>query len=131
MVPLYLYNRPPQFVKHCLKRYFQAGEYQDGDVSPVNVQKGEFHVKSSSKSNQKHLIQLRIPTCTCAAWQKSQHPCKHFFAVFLAYQEWDFSSLPEDYKNSVFITLDFAHLYINVPVLTKPQDAPQPDFQPA
>ena len=130
-VPLYLHNRPPKFVKHCLRSRFQAGEYQDGDVLPVNFQKGECHVKSSSKSNQKHLVQLTIPTCTCEAWQKSQYPCKHFFAVFAAYQEWDFSSLPEEYKNSVFITLDTAHLDINVPVPTKPQDASQPDFQPA
>ena len=38
-VPVCLQNRPPQFVKHCLKTRFQAGKYQDCDVSSVNFQK--------------------------------------------------------------------------------------------
>ena len=127
-VPVCLQNRPPQFVKHCLKTRFQAGEYQDGDVSSVNFQKGEFHVKSSSRSKQKHLVQLKIPSCTCEAWQKSQYPCKHFFAVFKAYREWDFNALPEDYKTSVFITLDTEHLNVNFPV-SGDEDAPLPAAQ--
>ena len=127
-VPVCLQNRPPQFVKHCLKTRFQAGEYQDGDVSSVNFQKGEFHVKSSSRSKQKHLVQLKIPSCTCEAWQKSQYPCKHFFAVFKAYREWDFNALPEDYKTSVFITLDTEHLNVNFPV-SGDEDVPLPAAQ--
>ena len=37
---------------------------------------------------------------------KTHFPCKHFFAVFNAYEEWDFPRLPCTYLNNVFITLD-------------------------
>ncbi|PFX18845.1 hypothetical protein AWC38_SpisGene16755 [Stylophora pistillata] len=51
-VPAYLQNRPLQFAKLCLKsRYQRLGEYQDGDLSSVNFQKGEYNVKSSRKDN--------------------------------------------------------------------------------
>ena len=50
--------------------------------------------------------QLEIPSCTCEAWLKTYFPCKHFFAVFNAYEEWDFPRLPYTYLNNVFITLD-------------------------
>ena len=85
-------------------------------------------MKSSSRSKQKHLVQLKIPSCTCEAWQKSQYPCKHFFAVFKAYREWDFNALPEDYKTSVFITLDTEHLNVNFPV-SGDEDVPLPAAQ--
>ena len=67
-VSVYLHNRPPRFVKHCLNSRFAAAEYQATDVSPVNFWKGEFHVKFSSKSNQNHLVSF--PTPSCAYWQK-------------------------------------------------------------
>lgn len=51
-------------------------------------------------------MQLEIPSCTCEAWLKTHFPCKHFFAVFNAYEEWDFSRLPYTYLNNVFIALD-------------------------
>ena len=33
-VPSYLYDRPPQFVKHCLKSRFAAAEYREEDIVP-------------------------------------------------------------------------------------------------
>lgn len=56
-------------------------------------------------------------------WQKSQYPCKNFFAVFKAYHEWDFNALPEDYKTSVFITLDTKHFNVNFLVFSE-EDTP-------
>ena len=128
-VPDYLHNRPPRFVKHCLSSRFAAAEYQATDVSPVNFWKGEFHVKFSSKSNQNHLVNFSTPSCSCADWRKTQYPCKHFFAVFATYEEWDFNSLPVNYRNSVFITLDTEHLAINTPPVNSAttEDANVPD----
>lgn len=37
---------------------------------------------------------------------KTHFPCKHFCAVFNAYEEWDFPRLLYTYLNNVFITLD-------------------------
>ena len=86
-------------------------------MSPVNFSKGEFHVKFTTNSTQKHLVNLTTPSCSCADWRKTQYPCKHFFTVFNTFPEWDFNSLPEHYRNSVFITLDTEHLEINTPAV--------------
>ena len=83
-------------------------------------------MKSSSRSKQKHLVQLKIPSCTWEGWQKSQYPCKHFFAVFKGYREWDFNALPEDYKTSVFITLETEYLNVN---FSDEEDVPLPTAQ--
>ena len=83
-------------------------------------------MKSSSRSKQKHLVQLKIPSCTWEGWQKSQYPCKHFFAVFKGYREWDFNVLPEDYKTTVFITLETEYLNVN---FSDVEDAPLPTAQ--
>lgn len=72
-------------------------------------------MKFSTKSNRNHLVNFSTPSCSCADWRKTQYPCKHFFAVFAAYEEWDFNSLLVHYRNSVFITLDTEHLAINTP----------------
>ena len=58
-VPVYLHDRPPRFVKYCLNSRYAAAEYHETDVSPVNFKKGEFHVKFSTNSNQKHGVNLR------------------------------------------------------------------------
>ena len=50
------------------------------------------------------------------SWNKSQFPRKHFIAVFAACQEWGFSALPEEYGNSVFITLETENLGFDEPV---------------
>ena len=130
-VPVYLHNRPPRFVKHCLNSRFAAAEYQATDVSPVNFWKGEFHVKFPSKSNQNHLVNFSTSSCSCADWLKTQYPCKHFFAVFATCEEWDFNSLPVHYRNSVFITLDTEHLAVKTNPVNSftTEDAYIPDAQ--
>ena len=87
-------------------------------------------MKFSTNSNQKHLVNLTIPSCSCADWRKTQYPCKHFFAVFNTFEEWDFNSLPAHYRNSVFITLDTGHLEINYPAVNSTTKAAAiPDTQ--
>ena len=51
-------------------------------------------------------VQLQTPSCTCETWRKTNFPCKHFYAVFNIFDEWEFSRLPDSYRNNVFITLD-------------------------
>ena len=43
--------------------------------------------------------------------------------MFKAYHEWDFNALPEDYKTSVFITLDTKHFNVNFLVFSE-EDTP-------
>ena len=90
----------------------------------MNFMKGEFQLKSTSNSNPKHLVQFSTPSCICESWNKSQYPCKHFIAVFAACQEWGFSALPEEYRNTVFITLDTENLDVDEPTRNT-EDGPQ------
>lgn len=108
-VPKYLHNRPSHFLKHCMKSRFAAGAFREGDVECLNFAKCEFKVKSSSNSKLFYNVDLQVPRCSCEAWLKCHFPCKHFFAVFNTFDECSFNTLPESYKNSVFITLDVSH----------------------
>lgn len=112
IVPDYLQNRPPNFVKHCLKNKFAAQEIQEKDITCLNDQQGKFLVKSSNKK-QSYLVQFSVPSCTCESWRQSNFTCKHFFAIFNFFSKWQFSSLPLAYQDSVFITLDNGGLLIN------------------
>ena len=105
-IPCYLRNRPAHFIKHCIRSKFQADEFRESDVDCVDLVQGEFRVRSAGDVKIEYTVQLEIPSCTCEAWLKTHFPCKHFFAVFNAYEEWDFPRLPYTYLNNVFITLD-------------------------
>ena len=113
MVPDYLHNRPPKFVKHCLKSKFAAQEIQENDITCLNHKEGKFHVKSSRNKKVSYLVQFIVPSCMCESWRQSTFLCKHFFAIFNFFPKWQFSNLPESYRESVFITLDTDDLLIN------------------
>jgi len=114
-MPSYLHNRPPHFIKHCLKAKFSSGDLRECDVECVDMVKGVFSVRSSLQHNRFHEVKLSEPNCTCEQWEKFHSPCKHFFGVFNFFaDEWDFESLPSHYRNSVFITLDTGHLELEV-----------------
>ena len=101
-IPEYLHNRPPHFVRHCLRSQFEATEFAENDAKCVSFEKGEFLVRSSANST-------KLPSCKCDSWRKTHFHCKHIFAVFNFFEEWNFHSLPHSYRNSVFITLDTGH----------------------
>lgn len=105
-IPPSLHNRPSHFIKHCIKSRFSAGEFRESDVDCIDLETGVFMVRSSGDTTVKYSVQLQIPSCTCEAWFRTHFPCKHFYAVFNTYDEWDFSRLPHSYRNNVFITLD-------------------------
>ena len=46
-------------------------------------------------------------SCECRSWQRSRLLCKHFFAIFNHFPEWNWEKLPQDYRESPFITLDY------------------------
>ena len=48
--------------------------------------------------------------------------------MFKGYREWDFNVLPEDYKTSVFITLDTEYLNVNF-LVSGEEDVPLPTAQ--
>lgn len=112
-IPSYLHDRPPHFIKHCLKAKFSSGDLRECDVLFVDVVKGIFSVRSSLQNSRFHEVNLAEPKCTCEQWEKFHYPCKHFFGVFNFFgDEWNFESLPSHYRNSVFISLDNDHLEV-------------------
>lgn len=84
----------------------------------------------SSKSNHKWLLNLSIPSCSWADWQKTQYPCKDF-AVFPTYEKWDLIPCQSTTETEFFITLTTEHLAINNPPasFTTTEDTFIPDAQ--
>ena len=105
-IPSYLRDRPRHFIKHCTKSSFAAGEFRDTDVECIDNSKRQFCVRSATDKKKKYEVDFSVPRCSCESWRKTQFPCKHFYAIFNTFEEWNFTSLPQDYTNSVFITLD-------------------------
>ena len=66
-IPDYLHNRPSHFVKHCLRSNFGAAEFAEHDVKCVNLEKGEFLVKSSSNSTKLFAFKLSKPASNVKA----------------------------------------------------------------
>ena len=66
-IPDYLHNRPLHFVKHCLRSNLGAAEFAEHDVKCVNLEKGEFLVKSSSNSTKLFAFKLSKPAANVKA----------------------------------------------------------------
>ena len=52
----------------------------------------------------------KMPNCTCPDWRTHHIPCKHFFAVFQHRTLWTWNSLPKEYLESAYISIDKAAL---------------------
>ena len=97
-----------------LEEKIRCHEIPENHITCVNHGKGEFRVKSCTRKNVDYLVQFAVPRCACESWRQTSFlPCKHFFAIFNFFSEWQFSNLPDAYRNSVFITLDTDNLVIN------------------
>lgn len=102
-VPQYLFDRPHNFVTHCMKKLQEKCSVQVSVVSP-----GVFTVDDGPTG--KNTVVLgdlhTMPECTCYEWLKTYFPCPHFFAVFNNFEGWKWDSLSSLYRNSPFLTLD-------------------------
>ena len=103
-VPKYLRGRPPKVIRHCMERNLKAKKYVPDDVCDVDAAKGQFCIKSSS--DKMHKVDFGAPSCECKDWIRFHMPCKHFFAVFLHRKKWQWSSLPQEYLLSAYLSQD-------------------------
>lgn len=107
MVPSYLQGRPKQTILHCLHRQASSNKFVKADITHVTDCLGEFEVKGK-----KGLYTVRFgdefhdPQCTCKDWITYHLPCKHFFAVFQHFEEWDWGRLPKSYLASPYLSSD-------------------------
>lgn len=73
--------------------------------------KGNFSIK---RGKEKGFYELTFgnrqvpPACQCHSWQPSRLPCKHFFALFRHYPDWQWEQLSPIYLNGSRPTLDQA-----------------------
>ena len=108
-VPQYLWNRPKQVVSHCRLSITNAEDIPLKDVAMPS--EGKFSIR---KRNEKGNYELTFgdsevpPACQCHSWLRTRLPCKHFFAVFRHYPNWQWDQLSPSYINGPRLTLDEA-----------------------
>lgn len=82
------------------------------DLSGIlQISKGEFKVMNyENKDKEVYHVSFgddeRMPKCSCFDWNKTGYPCKHFFAVFIKFPCYSWSSLSSLYINSPFLIMD-------------------------
>ena len=105
-LPAYLVNRPRFFVSHCKDKIGHARDYGKAGIKLTGTD-GLFKVKSDTNDNKWYNVQLKEPSCECMSWQRTRLPCKHMFAIFMHHPQWNWDSLPANYRESAFINLDY------------------------
>ena len=110
----HLVNRPHSFCNFQLKAYQKAKRFlqQCTDVTScfrrLENKAGTFLVKDfNSATNRWYTVELSgDPACTCRSFIKRKIPCSHFYAVFAVFDDVSWASLPADYRDLPFFTLD-------------------------
>lgn len=97
----------PLQVKYFLCRRHSLEKYD-------NVPRKMFFIR---RRKQKRYYELTIgdsqvlPACQFRTWQRTRLPCKHFFAVFRHFPDWQWDNLSLAYRNGPRLTLDEAIIY--------------------
>lgn len=65
-----------------------------------------FLVQSETNKKDNHTVDFSIPFCTCTDYSKFRFPRKHICAIIQCIPDYSFSSLPNNYVNSPFVTID-------------------------
>ena len=125
-VPSYLQGRPRNVILHCLAREEKARKtFSPNDITDTDNENGIFLVHG--KSGYTHTVdfgsQTGKPSCTCQDWTRNNIPCKHFFLIFMTKGGWGWSSLPQSYLKSPYLSCDSVNL-VNSQVPT--ENAPPP-----
>ena len=66
---------------------------------------GSFEVHKTG-TEKKYALNFQKPECTCKDWARHRIPCKHFFAVFQYFPDWNWSRLPQSYQDSCYLSAD-------------------------
>lgn len=108
-IPAYLHGRPRPLIEHCLKSKERAEQqFTAKSILEEDIVNGKFLV--SGQSGQKYNVDFGKETgklsCTCQHWINTNFPCKHFFLVFRLRSNWNWSSLPQCYLESPYLSAD-------------------------
>ncbi len=97
-----------------MKRLVFATEAQ---VRVINEELGTFSVKSAERNDVQYEVSFvsphdnSIPSCACMDWKRNYLPCKHMLAVMQMDNAWGWESLPLEYRESPYISLDVDILF--------------------
>ena len=97
-IPSYLRERPHHIIKHSMDRLSLAESIPSSNVTVIDMENGEFLVKSQSSLEEKKMYKVMFgtkqPSCECFDWERQRLPYKHFFTVFQHVPSWSFDRLP-------------------------------------
>ena len=99
-VPLFLRNRPPFFLEHCLKRLPQTSGITIQDITAVT---SGIYIVRRPEQQQGYEVCLHspsspdLPSCDCVDWKRHCLPCKHILAILVLVECW--KSLPLYYRS--------------------------------
>ena len=84
-LPVFLHNRPLDFVHHVSARWTSAQDVPACNI--VQLDQCKFRVTGVDSCNIYDLSfgsnsDLSMPYCECDDWNKFHWPCKHFCAIF-------------------------------------------------
>jgi len=120
-VPVFLHNRPRDFVQHVSSRWTSAHDIPATNISQLDER--SFQVISVD-SNNTYVVSFgsssdasSMPHCDCYDWRKYHWPCKHFCAIFLHVASHGWNSLAADYRDSPHFSIDsdLFHSHDSVP----------------
>ncbi len=105
VVPDYLQGRPKETILHCLHRQGASNKFVREDI--VHVHMENFEVKGKKGSYTVNFgDQSHDPHCTCRDWLTFHLPCKHFFAIFHHFPDWNWEKLPKHYLMPPYLSAD-------------------------
>ncbi|XP_063787286.1 uncharacterized protein LOC134936231 isoform X2 [Pseudophryne corroboree] len=105
-VPIFLRNRPREFISHVLRSLSSS---RDGaHIICVGKEHGVFQVKSDCEEEEYEEVNLGAdsPSCTCEDWRTSLLPCKHICCVIKFAEGWGWEKMDLSYWNNPLFVLD-------------------------
>ena len=108
LVPIYLQGRPREVIIHCLDRKANSAKFCIDDVTEADTKEGKFAIIGSK--GQKYNIYFgnkeTPPSCSCPDFVEWNMPCKHYFAIFRLFPDYNWNKLPNHYLDGPYMSTD-------------------------
>ena len=105
-LPIFLHNRPSEFLNHCRKRLLTAEEVQ----GKIVADEGMFTIQSFTDQSTTYQVtlgtDLEVPSCQCPGWMQSHWPCEHLLAVVMHCPGYSWENIADHYRNNPMFVLD-------------------------
>ena len=99
-----------------------ADDFTRANITEDQSKPGFFKVRSPPNVYEVHFGDSKcLPSCQCPDWERTRLPCKHFFAIFKYFPQWNFHNFPEHYRESPFLSLDKNVMFGNSTSSCNPQ----------